>query len=233
MQHDRTDLKKNAFITLRDSGHTFDEIRRALNCSERTLYLWQNQIDDVDYQKEIEQETEEKEQGQQKEIEELKEHLDNLSRFYNNLWRQVHSKQDNVETEQERAYRSFFEVMMENSDKRQAILNQQLQKLNEYEVERELKQERLSKPDIYPDLHFNEHIEAMKRWNKELDIRNGRSSTGAIETEDPKRNKDEVVLETETIEGRRFERNIAERCFKRNVEKIVDEAFYRNPQNSQ
>lgn len=53
------ELKKKAFVELRRRGFTFDEIRRSLGCTERTLYRWQNEIDNVGDKKETEQKTDE------------------------------------------------------------------------------------------------------------------------------------------------------------------------------
>ncbi|GAH99794.1 unnamed protein product, partial [marine sediment metagenome] len=85
MKRDNTESKKNAFRELRDLGYTNDEIRRALGCSERTLYRWANEDEDEAYEKEVEQKTNENELKQQNEINDLKEHLDNLSQSYTNL----------------------------------------------------------------------------------------------------------------------------------------------------
>ena len=221
MKRDNTESKKNAFRELKDLGYTNDEIRRALGCSERTLYRWANEDEDESYEKEVEQKTVENEQKLQNEINELKEHMERLSQSYANLWNQVHLQQKYAKKEVS-PFQQFFEVFMANSDKRQALLSQQLQKLNEYEVERELKEGRLSAPDTYQDIHFNEHVELIARWNKELDIRSGRSSADMLDLEVPHSNPNEVQLECETVAGRGFEMRIANKCFERSAKRILD-----------
>lgn len=231
MKRDNTESKKSAFRELRELGYVNDEIRRALGCSERTLYRWAAEDEDESYQKETEQKIDEKEQVMRKEIDELKEHIERLSQYYTNLWNQAHLQQK--QPVRISPFQLFFETMMENSEKNRTILSQQMERCREFEAELAEKEGRDSKPDIYPDLHFNEHIEQMKQWNKRFDIEDGRIPAESIETEDTQRNKEEPQLMMETAEGRRFERNIADRCFKRNVEKIVDRAFRKNPRNSQ
>jgi len=130
MQHNQTDIKKNAFVALRDAGHTFDEIRRALNCSERTLYLWQNQIEDVEYQKETEQQAEEStEQKLQKQINEQAEHIENLSRYYTNLWKEMHTIKE--PSKQERAEAIILQMMLERSFQNEKILEMQKERTKE------------------------------------------------------------------------------------------------------
>ncbi|GAH99800.1 unnamed protein product [marine sediment metagenome] len=163
----------------------------------------------------------ENELKQQNEINDLKEHLDNLSQSYTNLWNHVHSNQDNVETEHERAYHVFFETLLINDRKNQAILSRQSARVHEIEMDMEAKEGRLSKPTIYPDLHFNERIGLMAMWNKEIDIRSGRISADMLDPEFPQHVEGEVKLLSETVEGRGFEMRIANRCFERTIEDIV------------
>jgi len=226
MQKDSRELKKSAFQSLREQGHTYDDIKRILGVSERTLYNWAAEFDDEQFHGEQQQtvEVSEREQVLQNQINELKEHLDRLSEYYTRLWNQVHIRQKYVENEAITPYQMFFECMMESSDRRQAILNQQLQKLNEYEVERELTAERPSKPDTYSDFDFEERRGALVRWNKDIDIRSGRNvaTGGNISSEVPQRNADEVRLLSETVEGRGFEQRIADRCFERSTRRILD-----------
>jgi len=181
LQKDNRDLKKSAFTELRNQNYTFDEIRRVLGVSERTLYLWQNEIDDEQYHEETKQNTEisEHEQHLQKQIDELTEQLEQLSHYYGRLWRQFHLKQNNSDSEMQRAYRIFFEIKMNNDRKNQAILSQQLQRSHEFEAARKAKEDRPSKPDLPVDLHFEERLQMLAKWNKEIDIRKNRISIDA------------------------------------------------------
>ena len=222
MKRDNTESKKNAFRELKDLGYTNDEIRRALGCSERTLYRWATEDEDEAYEKEVEQKKGDSEQKLQNEVNELREHVERLGQSYTNLWNHAHLNQDNVETGQERAYRIFFETMLINDRKNQAILSRQLARSHEFEVERELKEGRLSAPDTYQDIHFNERIELMARWNKELNIRSGGKSADMLDIEVPHSNPNEVQLECETVECREFEMRIADMCLKRSAKRILD-----------
>ena len=223
MQKDNRELKQNAFTEMREAGHTYDDIKRILGVSERTLYRWSNEIDDEQFEGEQQQTiaVSEREQQLQNQLNEMNEHIDRLSNSYTNLWNQLHIRQKYSEQEVS-PFQQFFEVFMANSDKRQALLSQQLQKLNEYEVEREAKEGRPSAPDIYQDLYFNEHLEAMAIWNKEMDIQNGRSSAAVLDLEVPHSNPNEVQLECETVAGRGFEMRIADKCFKRSAKRIFE-----------
>lgn len=224
MKRDNTESKKNVFRELKDLGYTNDEIRRALGCSERTLYRWANEEEDEAYEKEVEQKTVENEQKLQNEVNELREHVERLSEYYTRLWNQVHLRQKYSEQEVS-PFQQFFEVFMANSDKRQTILSQQLQKCHEFEMERELKEGRLSAPDTYRDLHFSENVAQMARWNREIDIRNGRVPTDVgspLDLDVPIRDENEVMLYCDTVEGRGFEMRVADMCLKTSCRRILD-----------
>ena len=224
MQKDNRELKKSAFQSLREQGQTYDEIKRVLGVSERTLYNWSNEFDDEQFEGEQKQDivVSEREQVLQNQINELKEHLDNLSRYYTNLWNQVHIRQKYSEQEVGR-FQQFFEVFMANSDRRHSVLNQQLEVCRKFEMERELTEGRDSKPEAPIDIHFNEYTELAAHWNKELADRSGVSSADIMRGVDiPKRDMDTVRLECEIPEGIEFEKRISDMCFKRETLKILD-----------
>ena len=92
MQKDKRELKKNAFLGMREAGQTYYDIRRVLGVSERTLYNWNNEADNEQFQGEQQQAVvvSEREQQLQNQLNELSEHLDRLSNSYTRLWNQVH-----------------------------------------------------------------------------------------------------------------------------------------------
>lgn len=222
MKRDNTECKKNAFKELKDLGHTNDEIRRALGCSERTLYRWAVEDEDEAYEKEVEQKTGENEQKLQNEINELKEHMERLSQSYTNLWNHVHLQQK-YEEQEVNPFEHFFEVFMANSERRQDVLSKQLEVCRRFEMDRELTEGRDSKPEAHTDIHFNEYTELAAHWNKELAIRSGVSSADIMRGMDiPKRDMN-TGLECETPEGIEFEKRISDMCFKRETKKILDD----------
>jgi len=234
MQKDNRELKKNAFQSLREQGHTYDDIKRILGCSERTLYNWSSEADDEQFQGEQQQtvEVSEREQQLQNQINELSEHIDNLSNSYTRLWNQVHLQQKYAK-EEVSPFEHFFEVFMANSERRQDVLSKQLDICRKFEMDHELIEGRDSKPEAHTDIHFNEYTELAAHWNKELADRSGVSSADIMRGVDIPRRMDNVQLESETPEGIEFEKRISDMCFKREVGNIVDGIFQKNSRNSQ
>ncbi len=81
---DTRDIKKTAFLELRDLGHTFAEIKKILNVSPRTLYYWQNEQADTEPVGVPPEDTVTK-----NEFEDLQNQVDNLSTYYQNLWKDI------------------------------------------------------------------------------------------------------------------------------------------------
>ncbi len=159
------ELKKDVATELRDMGYINDEIRRALGCTERTLYRWQSEDIDDEQQKEIEQQTEELEQKQQKEIDEIKERLDNLSRYYENLWKEKHTPEK--PTEQDKAEAIILQMMLERSFKNDKLLELQRQRTREiWETHQWIEQN--------PIWNETEYTEGNARWQRLMDKWDGK-----------------------------------------------------------
>lgn len=144
MQKDSKDLKKFAFEELRSAGYPYSEIKKMLNVAERTLYYWAAESNDIEDSKEIEitSKTNEILQNLQKENDEMKERIDDLSRHYTNLWRELHTQKE--PTPQEKANVIQLEMMLERSFKNDKILEMGRQRAKEiFEIHRMIEQKPL------------------------------------------------------------------------------------------